>query len=301
VADEGTLQQPVPDLSQLDRLLSVTDTPNRRLFAFLAMKTIAHQFIAKSLTDGKITASAAGWWASRSNIFDKSPPSNFVDLLATLYELSELAVQDSLATEEQRAILLKLRQYLHTFAFSPPENILGEEARERAEDLKAFAAFVREFQEETDRGAALVGAALVNNRLEQLLRSHFLNDRIADKLIGNSGSAPLGAFSAQIDMCYALGLITKIEYDECDIIRRVRNKFAHQLHGLSFEDQQISDWCGNLKAMTYPSKTARERFINTVITLCMVLWYRPSHATPFKAQDRKWPWHLATDVDGKLR
>ena len=35
----------------------------------------------------------------------------------------------------------------------------------REEDIKYFSEFLAEFQKETDRGAALVGAALIDTRL----------------------------------------------------------------------------------------------------------------------------------------
>jgi len=177
--------------------------------------------------------------------------------------------------------------------FTPPESLqcIGDHI---AIDLRDFAAFVKEFRAETDRGAALVGAALIDSRLEQLLHGHFLNDDIADKLLSNSSDSPLSRFSARIDLCYALGLITKVEYEECVIIRRVRNRFAHKLHGLTFERQQIADWCSNLKSMPYEKcGAARQRFVNSVITLCMVLWHRPAHAVQFRAKEREWAWHLA--------
>ena len=88
------------------------------------------------------------------------------------------------------------------------------------EDLKYFSGFLSEFQGETDRGAALVGAALIDSRLERLLCSHLAVEELATELI-TTNNAPLGTFSARIKMTYALGLITEIEFKEAEIIRRV--------------------------------------------------------------------------------
>jgi mannitol operon repressor len=41
-------------------------------------------------------------------------------------------------------------------------------------DFEDFSAFLREFQSETDRGAALVGAALIDQKLADTLRSFFV-------------------------------------------------------------------------------------------------------------------------------
>lgn len=165
------------------------------------------------------------------------------------------------------------------------------------EDLKYFSDFLREFQGETDRGAALVGAALIDSRLERLLCSHLAVEEVAADLI-TLNNAPLGTFSARIKLSYALGLITEIEFKEAETIRRVRNEFAHSVHGLDFNGQKVAALCRNLKANTPDGKrfdeNPRQLFINSVILLSMALWYRPEHTAPFKAQCRALPWQLAT-------
>jgi mannitol operon repressor len=66
--------------------------------------------------------------------------------------------------------------------------------------LKYFSGFLAEFQKESDRGAALVGAALPDTRLERLLLSHMVPGKVAnDLLLG--GNAPLGTFSSRISAC----------------------------------------------------------------------------------------------------
>ncbi len=170
------------------------------------------------------------------------------------------------------------------------------------EDLKYFSSFLSEFQKETDRGAALVGAALIDSRIERLLVSHFVDKKVAKELL-NGGSAPLGSFSAKIKLCYALGLITEIEYKECDTIRKIRNEFAHEVHGLTYESQNIKDLCSNLKANT-PSgdrSSARSLFINSVVLTSLSLWYRPEYAEEFNAQKRDWKYMLSPEPAERLK
>src|SRR5690625_2975475 len=100
----------------------------------------------------------------------------------------------------------------------------------REDDLKYFSEFLREFQAETDRGAALVGAALIDDRLVRLLKAHFLECKESEDLL-KGGSAPLGAFSARIKMAYCLGLITDLEYKECDYIRSEEHTSELQSRG----------------------------------------------------------------------
>ena len=163
------------------------------------------------------------------------------------------------------------------------------------EDLKYFSEFLTEFQEETDRGAALVGASLIDTRLERLLCSHLAERKIAEDLV-TSGNAPLGTLSARAKICFCLGLITELEFHEKNTIRRIRNEFAHGVHGVSFSTQMIRDLCNNLKANTPDGArfngSPRQLFINSVVLLSMALWYRPEHAAGMKAKASSWPGQL---------
>ena len=165
----------------------------------------------------------------------------------------------------------------------------------REEDIKYFSSFLSEFQEETDRGAALVGAALIDERLERLLKDHLIDCKQSKEILGG-GNSPLGTFSARENLSYCLGLITELEYKEIEVIRKVRNEFAHKVHGLTFKDQKVNDLCQNLKANTPDGKRfegePRQLFINSVILTSLALWYRPEYAVKFKAEARKWEYQL---------
>jgi mannitol operon repressor len=163
------------------------------------------------------------------------------------------------------------------------------------EDLEYFSGFLKEFQGETDRGAALVGAALLDKQLFNLLKSHFLDKKESLELI-DGGTAPLGTFSARIKACYCLGLITDSEHSEIQLVRKVRNEFAHQTHGLTFENEKVKSLCGNLRNRMPDSEektveaSLRTKFIHAVIFISLALWYRPQHASKLKAIQRQWPY-----------
>ena len=78
-------------------------------------------------------------------------------------------------------------------------------------DAKDLANFVEELRRETDRGLPLVGAALIDDRLEETLRSFFCEGRPATKLL-EEPNAPLGTLSSRVHACYVLGLIDEFEY-----------------------------------------------------------------------------------------
>lgn len=108
-------------------------------------------------------------------------------------------------------------------------------------DLNAFSG---PFRAETDRACAVLGAALLDTRLESLYARRLRT--FQDELLSSSG--PLGPFSARIRVARALEWISEdIRYD-LNQIREIRNEFAHNAdHQLSFANQSIADKCRNLK------------------------------------------------------
>ncbi|HYX72596.1 MAG TPA: MltR family transcriptional regulator, partial [Nitrososphaera sp.] len=60
---------------------------------------------------------------------------------------------------------------------------------------------------------------------------------------------PLGAFGARIRAAYCMGLLSKEDFEDLKIIKAIRNDFAHQLHGLSFNEASIAKKCEKLRAV----------------------------------------------------
>ena len=86
--------------------------------------------------------------------------------------------------------------------------------------------------------------------LRQLIANFMIEDsKVVDELLGTDDNAdrPLSTFSSRIKTAYCLGLISKDEFDDLNIIRRIRNRFAHKMHGYSFDDEEIVNWCNSLQ------------------------------------------------------
>ncbi len=113
--------------------------------------------------------------------------------------------------------------------------------------------FQQEFRSESDRAAAIVGAALLDAQLEQLIAS-FLIDELKEIGVLFDFTGPFGSFGARIRVAFSLGLVSRDEYDDLKIIQAIRNDFAHHLHGLSFAEQSIKDRCFSLRI---PKKTPK--------------------------------------------
>ncbi|HDS3386344.1 TPA: hypothetical protein QID73_000287 [Proteus mirabilis] len=105
-------------------------------------------------------------------------------------------------------------------------------------EINELSIFLNELHEESDRGIALLSASIIEDWLSTILKS-FLIDNEASKKMLDGFNAPIGTFSAKINMAFSLGLIMENEYKEIEIIRKIRNEFGHSWHGISFKTQKI--------------------------------------------------------------
>lgn len=111
---------------------------------------------------------------------------------------------------------------------------------------------LRELDGLSDRAAAIVGATILEARLEERLK-HTLNDLVIKerqtlhtRMFNNAG--PLGTFSARINIAYMCGIFEESVWRDLNLIRDLRNDFAHVTAVGSFKDQTVVDRCANLKA-----------------------------------------------------
>ena len=105
---------------------------------------------------------------------------------------------------------------------------------------KAFYRFAEEFAAESDRAAVILGAAKLDLLLLQTLKAYLLPCSTGrDELL--DGDSPLSTFSARINACYRIGLITA-EFAKClHLVRRIRNSFAHESSGVSLDSGAHAD------------------------------------------------------------
>lgn len=95
---------------------------------------------------------------------------------------------------------------------------------------------IHEFPEEanrenasgTERGLVLVWASMVDEMLCRLLEQFLVENTITKDML-RVGSGPLSAFSARTKAAFSLGLISKDELQAIEVVRAVRNSFAHKL------------------------------------------------------------------------
>jgi DNA-binding MltR family transcriptional regulator len=110
--------------------------------------------------------------------------------------------------------------------------------------------FFNELQEESERSAAVIAGAFLEALLGDLLKAFMVQDKsTVVSLIGDerNSSRSLSGFGSRILACYCLGLISKQEFEDLKTIQSIRNRFAHELQGYSFDNPQVAKLCAQLK------------------------------------------------------
>lgn len=143
------------------------------------------------------------------------------------------------------------------------------------EKLELQNKMVNLFHTSDNRAAAIVVTSYLEEQLKLAILGHFKNFSTLNKddrknLTGGNG--PLSTFSSRISMAYLLDLINKDQYDDLNLIRKIRNGFAHQLDAVTFDFPEIKSRCSHLKLIKpEDAETAQNKFFWTVVNLAMHL------------------------------
>jgi hypothetical protein len=120
---------------------------------------------------------------------------------------------------------------------------------------------------ESDRGAAIVGAALIDVALDNALKKYLIppSDQGDDFLDGRDFT-----FAMKIDLAHRTGLIRPHVRKALHQIRRIRNAFAHEPHHQTFEDAAVRDRVVNVCELTHDLlktviETLRARGLDEVV------------------------------------
>lgn len=112
------------------------------------------------------------------------------------------------------------------------------------------------------RVLALSLASFAEECLGRIIKAYLRNAKAVHDLL-EGFNAPLGTFAARIKMSYALGLLTDSQFKDLELIRKIRNEFAHTWDELSFDDAKLQGWIENLDPPRFPQtqpKTPEDKF-----------------------------------------
>jgi hypothetical protein len=113
-----------------------------------------------------------------------------------------------------------------------------------------IAAVENELYNAPDRAAAIIMGSMVEKAIGKLLRNN-MREEDASGLFKFSGV--LGNFSAKVDIAYALNLFGPKVKNDLDIIRRLRNQFAHSQTPIEFTTPAVKQCCDHLMYPDSPS------------------------------------------------
>lgn len=114
-------------------------------------------------------------------------------------------------------------------------------------DLGHWNVMMDSFDLESDRGAAVLAGSFTENYLGIYLRELLVNKKVSKDLFGSMG--PLASFSQRISIAYGFGFITEEQYANLNLVRKIRNHFAHHPLEASFESKEIAELVARLSTM----------------------------------------------------
>ena len=162
-----------------------------------------------------------------------------------------------------------------------------------------------EFSKETDRAAVIVAASMLDELLRTLLVAKFVPISSTNDDLFDGANAPLGTFSSRIEMAYRTGLISVKFARDLHLVRRIRNDFAHNIHGASFEDtrvkQRIAELDNSNGIFTRSPEAAKKRttsrshFLEAVSWMIWHMEKESSDITSFKPAEEEWGYEYCAD------
>jgi hypothetical protein len=143
--------------------------------------------------------------------------------------------------------------------------------------------FMEELKKQTDRGVGIVAAAVIEDALEFAIKRRLvvLSNTRAEELFGRM--RPLSSLSAKIELGFALGLYDDNLRKPLNMLRGVRNEFAHNMEATSFDFPEIAKLINAARSSFVPKdKSLRETFLLIFYAALMLLYTEGSADTRIK-------------------
>ena len=102
---------------------------------------------------------------------------------------------------------------------------------------EALSSYYKLISEESDRGAVIIAASILDESLGNILKSFLLQPAGKTDDLLDGAYAPLGSFSAKIELSFRLGIIRKPVRRQLMLFKSIRNDVAHRLSVATLEDE----------------------------------------------------------------
>lgn len=122
----------------------------------------------------------------------------------------------------------------------------------------------------------------------------FLIKNASTKALLSGFNAPFGSLSTRIAGCFAMGLITDCEAQQCQTLRKIRNRFAHEVE-INFDADGVKALCNNLLVPERDKDgDPRRKFISGAMMVLIALLNRSHEAGERRLTPGKWKASLAS-------
>ncbi|MGA9349859.1 MAG: hypothetical protein WBW48_13795 [Anaerolineae bacterium] len=145
---------------------------------------------------------------------------------------------------------------------------MGDDKVQTETDLRLKLA--TELDKESDRALVILAASYLDHLLRRLITAALKLEgipRAADRFLFEGLNAGLASFYSRYEMARHLGLFNEAEIKDLSRIRKIRNEFAHDFIGVSFETGRVVDLCNALEIAKIDGvpPTARECYKRATI------------------------------------
>jgi hypothetical protein len=106
-------------------------------------------------------------------------------------------------------------------------------------NFEFWSSFNNQLSKESDRGVALVAASSLDVLLKRLILNSIIDDQKIKKKLFSGPGAALSSLYNKTNLAMGMGLISSEDFHDLTIIREIRNKFAHSIHELNFDEKGI--------------------------------------------------------------
>jgi len=116
----------------------------------------------------------------------------------------------------------------------------------------------------SDRTTAVMLGSVLETSLERLLATLLRSDLASSdhrKIFDYDGA--FGTFSSKIIVAYALKLLGPISRSDLDLIRLLRNEFAHSRRSFTFITPEVKSVCDHLQTPDLPGAYIPHRYLET--------------------------------------
>jgi hypothetical protein len=135
---------------------------------------------------------------------------------------------------------------------------------------------------DSDRAVAIWAGSFVETHLKNYLACRLRTGKETQALFDTYG--PLSTFAGCIGVAYAIRLLNKPQRDDLDLIRRIRNHFAHHPYEATFTDEEVVKHLSKVTSFDpfefqgapLTKSSARVRYMDACGMICAQLSLDPS-------------------------